>query len=383
MKYIAFYDTLEYAFENRSVALCAKNVIDYIIEVLPSSEPIEIVSPSRTRNKTGIYRGRKNKLSSNAWLIQPFSFGVHTAIGRAIAVMWTQIWLLLYLLFNTSKDEYVMDYHSASTMTAIALAKKIKRFKLIIEVREIYSDARKAYDEFSGRMDRLHKKEMKFFKIADKYVFPTELLNEIVNTEHKPYVVAPGIYKTELQSAALKWNDDKIHLIYAGTLRGAKGAFLAIDVAKHLSRQYQIHILGSGTEENVAEIKKRISENSGLDCAEVRFEGQLRGEEFISYLQKCHIGLAPQDPEAAFTNTSFPSKILTYFSNGLEVVSIRIPAVEKSPVGKYIYFYDKANSSDLANAIKSVDLKNGVNKSGILNQLDSELKKKMKELIDD
>ena len=60
------------------------------------------------------------------------------------------------------------------------------------------------------------------------------------------------------------------------------------------------------------------------------------------------------NPNAAFNATSFPSKILTYLANGLAVVSIRIPAIEQSEVGKYLFYYERQTPQEIAAAIMSV-----------------------------
>ena len=43
-----------------------------------------------------------------------------------------------------------------------------------------------------------------------------------------------------------------------------------------------------------------------------------------------------------------------YMSNGLPVVSVRIPAVATSRVGEYIYYYDTPTPQNIAEAIRSV-----------------------------
>ena len=89
--------------------------------------------------------------------------------------------------------------------------------------------------------------------------------------------------------------------------------------------------------------------------AKITYDGLLSGDEFTSFIQSCDIGFSTQSPDAAFNSTSFPSKILTYMVNGLRVVSIRIPAIEKSAVGKFMYYYDEQTPENIAKAIKSID----------------------------
>lgn len=381
MKYIAFYDTKEYESEKRSVALCAANLTDYILEVLCDFTDVEIISPSRTRNKSGFYTGRTSEVSPGITLTQPPTFGVHTGIGRAVAIAYTLLWLIIYLLVHTKKGETVMVYHSLSTMMPVKLIKKIKRVKLILEIREFYSDARQCYDEFNKSMDKTHQKEALYFSIADKYVFPTEILNRIVNTDNKPYVISPGIYKSEKRIADTTWNDGKTHVVYAGTLRRSKGVFHAIDVAEFLDKNYYVHILGGGRTESIEEVKQEVERINGLTEATVAFEGQYSGDDFKAFLQKCQIGLSPQSSDAVFNDTSFPSKIFTYFANGLDVVSVRIPTIETSPVGEYIHYYKSDSVKDLARVIREVSEKPKVSKTELLDKLDRQLRRELKKLV--
>ena len=381
MKYVAFYDTNKYLNENRSVALCAANVTEYMIDIFSEDDELQIVCPARTRNRKGIYRSRKTAISDNTTLVMPFTFGAKTPVGRALAILYDLLWLFFYLTVHTKKNETVVVYHSLSTMLPIRLVKRLKSINLILEIREFYSDARQEYEEFGQNLEKLHEKEMKYFQIADKYIFPSEILNSIVNIKNKSYAIAPGIYKPEMVLEQQKWEDGKIHIVYAGTLRKSKGVYDAIDVVEKLPENYCVHILGSGDKERLDAVNNEIECVSGKSLANIIYEGELRGEEFIRFLQKCHIGLSPQNKDAGFNSTSFPSKILTYLSNGLDVVSVKIPAIETSPVGKYIHYYHGNDLDSLAETIVGIDVNNTVDKTKLLKNLDKELRNRIKQLI--
>ena len=119
-------------------------------------------------------------------------------------------------------------------------------------------------------------------------------------------------------------------------------------------------------------MKDLISEVSKKSVATVTYDGLLSGEEYIRFIQSCDIGLSTQNPDAAFNATSFPSKILSYMSNGLRVVSIRIPAIEGSAIGKYMYYYDKQTPEEIAKAIMAVDLNDDYNGRQVISKLDAE-----------
>lgn len=110
------------------------------------------------------------------------------------------------------------------------------------------------------------------------------------------------------------------------------------------------------------------------------FEGELKGDDYKHFIQKCHIGLSTQDPTAAFNATSFPSKILVYLSNGLRVVSIRIPVVEHSAIADCLCFYDEQSPKMIANAIME-SVKADIDGKDILKKLDILFVKDLKGML--
>ena len=89
-----------------------------------------------------------------------------------------------------------------------------------------------------------------------------------------------------------------------------------------------------------------------------------------------------QNPNAKFNDTSFPSKILTYLTNGLRVVSINIPAIEQSKIGKYIYFYHNQNSKEISKIIKKINLQDKLNIDKGIKQLNESTEKEFKKFIE-
>lgn len=371
MKYIANFDIPENIRQQRSVNLAAVNVMSYISELINDVDQIEIISPSRTLSKRGVYKATKIKLSNGILLRLPLTIGVSSRIGRIISILLVQIWLLWILLFECKHNETVLVYHSVSLMPIIKFTQRLKRFNLIFEIRELYSDINTNVSK---------KRELEYFRIAHKYIFATNQLNDQINSAGKPFIIAPGIYRNEICSDVKKWDDGKTHLVYAGNFRRAKGGAIAsIKIAEHLTPDYTIHILGSGDEASLKEVLCLIEEQNSKGHAKVIYEGVLRGKEFNTFLQKCDIGLSTQNPEGEFNGSSFPSKVLTYMANGLEVVSADIPAVTNSPVGRYIHYYHLATPSSIADTILAVNSKK--NSIDLLTKLDSMLRNELKTFL--
>lgn len=98
-------------------------------------------------------------------------------------------------------------------------------------------------------------------------------------------------------------------------------------------------------------------------------------------MQNCDIGLSTQKPDAAYNSTSFPSKILSYMSNGLQVVSIRIPAIELSPVGKFIHYYDVPTPENIADAVKKIHLEKCDDMKMVIRNLNADFCRNLKKLL--
>lgn len=278
-----------------------------------------------------------------------------------------------YLKQNVKKDDIIVVYHSLANMKLVKYIKKNITDKIVYEVEEIYGDV--INDE------KTKTKELKAFKNASSYIFSNDYLNSIINTKQLPYVTCYGTYEIPtLYKEA--FNDNLIHCLYAGTLAQNKGALNAINVAKYLPNNYLIHILGFGSEKDIADIKNAVNEvNNSYGTTKVIYEGLKLNEEYLKFIQKCQIGLCTQNIDAAFNTISFPSKILSYMSNGLEVVGVNIAAIKNSKVGQYIQFYNVPDEKEIANAILNINLNNKTNNVDVVKELDKEFKEDLKDML--
>lgn len=375
MKYIAFYDVPDIRSENRYVNAAARGVIDYMIDAFSSVSFVEVISPGRTLHSKGVYRGKTINITERAILKLPFTFGVKTKIGRIVSLIWSQLWLFFYLFFHTKRGEKVVFYHSLSLMLLISVLAKIKGIQPVLEFREIYSDINKV-------SKRLTKREHKYFKCAYAFVFPSDAIRKILGINNKPYVLAPGAYFVH-DYGKQSFGDGKIHAVYAGNLRKDKGgAYLAVDAAEFLSEDYKIHILsGSASPNSIVELQKEIDKVSLRTDCQIAFEGAMYGEEFYRFLNKCDVGLATQN-NGDFSNTSFPSKILTYLGCGLSVVAPPIDAVRLSPVSDLVNEYASFDPKDVAKSIMNCfgDC-HQINTKQSIKELDINLKEELRQIL--
>ncbi len=346
--------------------------MDYMIDVISGyNDSLSIFSTSRTL-EAGYYK-KKVYRKGNRKYIYRSTFFAKNILTKRVERWYAIIQLLKYILFTVKKGDCVIAYHERYYQPWLSLTRKIKDYNLVYEVEELYTVAA----NLSSKMISKEKKNL----CADSYVFSTESLNELVNKQNKPYVISHGAYT--LPTIYKKcFNDEKTHIIYAGTFNRAKGgAEIAINSACYLSEQYHLHICGFGNDSELSFINNLIDEVSGKTKCKITFDGKKTGEEYLEFLQSCHIGLSTQKPEGDYNNTSFPSKILAYLANGLQVITVKIPVIEASKVGNAVYYYNESNPKAVAEAIMKININSALDTRKLVCQLDKDFRKELYTMI--
>ena len=128
---------------------------------------------------TGYSLTEEDILNNSKLILLPTVKYGKNGIQRKIQRILIRCSLINYVCRNTNKNSKVIVYHSLGYLKTISFLKKIKHFKLILEVEEIYADV------IENKKIRIS--EMSFLKKADAYIFPTMLLNEEINLDNKPY----------------------------------------------------------------------------------------------------------------------------------------------------------------------------------------------------
>lgn len=377
MKYFGYYADEENV-KNLNCTPAAVDKMDYIASVLKNiCNKVEIISVSTPRS--GKLNSQIKKIDKGITLkFFTARYYSNKFVRIVFRYLFFNIKVLFWALINVKRNEKIIVYHSLGYIWLFQYLKKIKKIRIILEVEEIYADVLEN--------TKVRQKELAFFNLADAYIFPTQLLDEEINKGKKESVIVHGTYKIEKELPILnfegKENASKIHCVYAGTFDPRKGgADAAILSAAYLPENYHMHVLGFGVEKDVERIENRIREISRKSCACITYEGMLSGEDYIRFLQSCNIGLSTQNPNAQYNDTSFPSKILSYMSNGLRVVSARIPVVENSKIGSCVYYYDEQTPICIAKAIKNVDLKDKNDSKELLKKLNKDFENDFMRLL--
>lgn len=372
--YITYYEPSKlkkYSFE---ISPAGQQKAEYIIEQLSRTTSFsKVINLAESSKKRGIFPRIKISLFPNVDYVVWSGFGKPNRLARRLHYYFRRLQLKLFLN-SLSEDDVVIAYHSLLTADIYSNTIRKKKYKLILELEEIYQDVVACSTKKAAW-------ERKVINSANGFILSTKsLVKEI--PKGNPYIICNGTYHIE-PDLDVQFNDGKIHCVYAGTFDPKKGgAAAAVSSARHLSENYHIHILGFGTDEQTRNIQNYIKQIQKQTKCIVTYDGLKKGKDYISFLQKCHIGLCTQIPDAKYVNTSFPSKILVYLANGLRVLSVRIPAVEQSAVGDLLYYYDNQEPQEIAAAITQIDIAQHYDSREKIEALDCKFKNELRELLE-
>lgn len=122
---------------------------------------------------------------------------------------------------------------------------------------------------------------------------------------------------------------DKLHILMAGTLEKDTGAELLISAIEKLksrnnewAKNITFEITGKG--ESLEKLKKVSVE---AEWPRVIVHGRLTNKEYKKVLDRCQVGLSLKLVRGPLADTTFPSKVVEFTSNGLFVVSTDISDV--------------------------------------------------------
>lgn len=361
--YLCYFDIPEHESQQRNYVLSAVTKSSYICKALVKAGcEVEIVSAAGTCGNT-FCKGSVTELSEHITLRLFDAKPAGNLPKRVLARHFLKKQLKEYLLKTVTENDVLLVYHSLAYMDLVRSVKAKNSPFLILEANEVYSDV--------TNNEKTRPAEMQFLQSADAYILSTELLREKVNPDNKPFTVNYGVFAPEKTCGAPLFQDGKIHCVYAGVLEPCKGAQTAVAAAEFLPENYHIHIIGFGSEQDTQAVKDQIDAVSKKTLCTVTYDGKYSGDDYLQFLQSCQVGFVTQSTDAAFNETSFPSKVLSYLSNGLRVVSVRIKAIEVSKVSDLMYFYDGNSPQAVADAVKSIDFTDEYDSRSVLRDLDT------------
>lgn len=322
---------------DRNAPLACNSISLYIKELLEKQKNRQCVFVNLAPNKKP-FCFEKNLKLGNMVQIGTRSFG---KIFRKF--IWSRTyWKHVYSFLEktVTNDDIIIIYHSLYNRHLISKVKKTIKCKVILVGAELYSSV--------SHKKSHYKLEVESYSHANGHILISEQLRKSLKVE-RPYVIISGNYSTN-KSKLSKFgvSDGKIHLVYSGIFDSIKGGLSnAVYSLEYLPSNYVLHIAGFGDDSIVQNFLK-----NPIFKDRIIYEGKLIGEKFDNLLARCDIGLSTQNIQDSFNKTSFPSKILSYLRNGLQVVSTPSISVIDSNFKNAVYLTKSDSPSDIAETIK-------------------------------
>lgn len=374
--YLGSYDTSDSKYKRR-YAISAVNKMNYIISALnQAGYNVEIISPSYIINdKFTFDKGCKKKINENTVLNLSPTFTSKLTTIKYLGIAFTLFCVFLKLLI-IKREQTLIVYHGIWYSKPVIWAKKIKGFELIVEVEEIYFYA-------FNRDIKVLKEEINFIKSADKHILVNDLICENLDLNKDKCVICYGSYEYQTKGEPVKFDDDKKHVVYAGSFSRHKGGvYNAIESALYLPNDFVLHILGFGNNDEIENVKSRIEEVNNIAECKVIYEGLKLGEDYNSFMKGCSIGLNPQ-VWGDYMLYAFPSKVLSYMCLGLNVVTSPLKSLKVSSINYYLNYFEENSPKSLALTIQSAKIFSNDELCRFINIINEEFVKRLRNLLND
>lgn len=349
IKYIGYYDTPD---SDSEIYLAGVSKMDYIIMALEvNGFQVDVFSPVISRsNRLGYKKAQVKNIHFNSFLFVGPSFSGIPYLFKKMNYLFGQFWLFVKLLCVLKRNEKIIVYHSVISIPFLILLFYIKRIKIILELEEVF--------HFLNPSNNLKSKmEDMFIANASGYILSNYYIKTKVNFGVKQICVAHGNYSKCKLIKIDHFFMNKINIIFAGMIEHVRnGAFNSVEISKYLNKNYVVHILGySDNYEIIDELLGCINKiNLELGYIACIYHGRKRGNEYDAFLNSCQIALNPQY-SSDFMDYAFPSKILSYLTHNLRVVSTKLNSLLDSDVSDYIIFSETDLPQDFAKLILDIN----------------------------
>jgi glycosyltransferase involved in cell wall biosynthesis len=295
------------------ISQAAVNRIDEIVNTISEKNDVTIVSTALTRTKTAVGEYLQQLNARCKVYLPKLSCGKDQNIKMLKDI-------IKYVKKNIKDGDIIMIYNAHYFMLPIlcAFAHK-KNIKFVYQIEEFYSTS-----DYYGSLKKnlMILSEMLFSAGCDAYIAVSKTLNNKY-LNGKPHIISYGYVDPITETANKSGNDDsRLNLVYAGRLDVDGGIDILLNVIPKITCECDLVITGSGP------LKEKILTYSNTNPkVNMDYRGFVSEEELNEILQRADACLSMLRTDKAFSQKSFPSKVIKYLSYGNMVISSNVPAL--------------------------------------------------------
>ena len=351
---------------NLIVSQAACNRINEIVNTISEKTDVTIVSNALSQSTIPIEECVQN-INSRCNAYFPFISGSKNQNLEMIAS------IISYVNKNIKKGDSIVFYNAHYLMLPVICAFcRNKSIKIVYQIEEFYSTS----DYYGGMKKRLLEfTESCFSKMCDVYIAVSETLTN-KHLVKKPHIISYGyVDPVILENYVEKVPGDRLNIVYAGRLDVDGGIDVLLRVIPRINFKCNVVITGNGPLRDSV-----LNYTNKNPLVNIDYRGFVDDQELDLILQKADVCLSMLRADKAFSQKSFPSKVIKYLSYGNLVISSDVPALNdlKNLFPNLLIYNNEEKFSQLINEGAAIVPK--MNKTKQKNNFDHFYNKKRKEL---
>lgn len=182
---------------------------------------------------------------------------------------------------------------------------------------------------------------------CQSFIFLTEQMSDVVNPQHKPYIVMEGLVDVTMEEMPNRLEDkaEEQIIMYAGALRAQYGLKNLVEgFTAYQNPDARLWIFGAG------DYAPEIEAAAARDCR-IYFGGMIPLAQAVQAELKATLLVNARPVGMEFTRYSFPSKNMEYMVSGTPILTTRLPGMPKDYY-PYVYTIDGDTPQDVTLALE-------------------------------
>lgn len=276
---------------------------------------------------------------------------VNLPVLKHLCVLFYTFFYVLFWGMRNRKDKAVIcDVLCISSSLGALIASKLCGLKSVAVVTDIYEQmvGEKSTGFNAFLKDLAGALNKKFVTAFNRYVLLTEAMNEIVNPNHKPYVVMEGLCDLDVPDVVeVKQKSFPRVVFYAGGIESKYGLQMLVEAFKMLEYDdVELHIYGNGTYVDTLKAETLIDKR-------IKYFGVKSNKEIVQEELKATLLVNPRFTTEEFTKYSFPSKNMEYMVSGTPLLTTNLPGMPKD-YHPYVYLFDNETVEGYADTLRCI-----------------------------
>ena len=302
------------------------------------------VAPVATSDKIPFVFEKKELENSIRYNYVPF-FNV-PLLKHIMVFLYSVVFIFGWSLFDKKNKFFVCDGLNITLNLASLIVSKIRGMQNVCILTDMPglmvsgTETRNLLTKFIVAINKM------YLGMFSHYVFLTEAMNDVVNKNHRPYIVMEGLVDPEnvVEKNEIKNKNKEKVVLYAGGLFEQYGLDTLVQAFMKLPMENaRLVLFGSGS------YVKRIEECAKMDCRIV-YKGVRPNSEIVAEEVSATLLVNPRPTTEKFTKYSFPSKNMEYMASGTPLLTTRLPGMPQEYC-PYVYIFDDESVEGLKNAL--------------------------------